>query len=293
MVSAKMGSGVKTVGQYAFTGCTALSDLQIGSNVNAINIYAFSNCAALTKVVIPSNVATLGNYVFKDCTQPKEVIMDDSPTELSLGSNGSDPLFSSCPLDSVYIGRNISYSTSSNYGYSPFYRNTSLRSVSITDKETEISPNEFYGCTNLKNVSIGDGVETIGNWAFSGCSSLDYFSFGSSVKTIGQEAFSDCTAMTRLISHATTPPTCGSQALDDINKWNCTLSVPEGTTSAYQAAEQWKEFFFINNDIVTGIHQVDSGELTVDSWYSLDGKKLAGEPKEKGIYIRNGRKVVK
>ena len=29
------------------------------------------------------------------------------------------------------------------------------------------------------------------------------------------------------------------------------------------------------------------------SWYSVDGKKLAGEPKEKGIYIRNGRKVVK
>ena len=246
MVSAKMGSGVKTVGQYAFTGCTALSDLQIGSNVNAINIYAFSNCSALPKIVIPSKVATISNYVFNGCTQLKEVIMDDSPTELSLGSNGSDPLFSSCPLDSVYIGRNISYSTSSSYGYSPFYRNTSLRSVTITDKETEISPNEFYGCTNLKNVSIGDGVETIGNWAFSGCSSLDYFSFGSSVKTIGQEAFSDCTAMTRLISHATTPPTCGSQALDDINKWTCTLNVPSGCVSAYQSAAQWKEFFFVS-----------------------------------------------
>ena len=29
------------------------------------------------------------------------------------------------------------------------------------------------------------------------------------------------------------------------------------------------------------------------NWYSVDGKKLNGEPKEKGIYIRNGRKVVK
>ncbi|MBR7086219.1 MAG: Ig-like domain-containing protein [Prevotella sp.] len=43
----------------------------------------------------------------------------------------------------------------------------------------------------------------------------------------------------------------------------------------------------------TFIHPVDSGELTDDSWYTIDGKKLAGEPKEKGIYIRNGRKVVK
>lgn len=65
------------------------------------------------------------------------------------------------------------------------------------------------------------------------------------MQTIGKEAFSDCTAVTKVISRADTPPTCGSQALDDINKWNCTLSVPEGHTAAYQAADQWKEFFFI------------------------------------------------
>ena len=120
--------------------------------------------------------------------------------------------------------------------------------MTITDRETEISANEFYGCTNLKNVSIGNGVTTIGDWAFSGCSSLDFFSFGSSVESIGKEAFSDCTAMTRLISHAEVPPTCGSQALDDINKWNCTLSVPKGNTAAYQQADQWKEFFFIDEN---------------------------------------------
>jgi len=76
--------------------------------------------------------------------------MENSESELKLGCNGGNkPLFSDCPLDSVYIGRNISYDTRSNYGYSPFYRNTSLRAVKITDKETEISQNEFYGCTNL------------------------------------------------------------------------------------------------------------------------------------------------
>ena len=118
--------------------------------------------------------------------------------------------------------------------------------MTITDKETEVSENEFYGCSNLKNVRIGNGVTTIGNWAFSGCASLDFFSFGSSVQTIGMEAFSDCTTMTRLISHAANPPVCGRQALDDINKWNCQLSVPEGSLSAYQAADQWKEFFFVD-----------------------------------------------
>ena len=190
-----------------------------------------------------------------------------------MGSNGSSPLFADCPLDSVYIGGNITYNTSSSYGYSPFYRNMTLRSVTITDKETEISENEFYGCTNLKNVSIGNGVTTISDWAFSGCSSLNYFSFGSKVKTIGKEAFSDCTALTRLISHATVPPVCGSQALDDINKWSCTLSVPKGSISAYQQADQWKDFFFINNDM-TGIYNATNTSVTSLQTYDLNGRMV-------------------
>ncbi len=30
-----------------------------------------------------------------------------------------------------------------------------------------------------------------------------------------------------------------------------------------------------------------------DSWYSIDGRKLQGEPTQKGIYIHNGKKVIK
>lgn len=158
---------------------------------------------------------------------------------LVLGSNGNDPLFASCPLDSVYIGRNTTYSKS------PFYANKSLRSVEISDRDKAISANEFYGCTNLQNVEIGNGVKSIGDWAFSGCSALDLFAFGTSVESIGKEAFSDCTSLTRLISRAATPPTCGAQALDDINKWTCKLIVPQGYLAPYQAADQWKDFFFI------------------------------------------------
>ena len=61
-------------------------------------------------------------------------------------------------------------------------------------------------------------MTTFGDWAFSGCQSLKFFTFGSKVKTIGQVAFSDCTAVTEISSRAITPPICGNQALDDINK---------------------------------------------------------------------------
>ncbi len=47
-------------------------------------------------------------------------------------------------------------------------------------------------------------------------------------------------------------------------------------------------------DVPTGINHVQYSMFNVqsDSWYSLDGRKLNGEPKTKGIYIKNGKKTV-
>ena len=43
----------------------------------------------------------------------------------------------------------------------------------------------------------------------------------------------------------------------------------------------------------SGIVTIDNSQLTIDSWYTIDGKKLRGEPAQKGIYIKNGKKVMK
>ena len=235
---------VTSIGSYAFSDCSSMTSAKIGNGVETIDKSAFSGCSALPSITIPQAVTTIGNNVFYNCTSLAKVTIADSESTLTLGSNGSNPIFASCPLDYVYIGRDISYQTSSSSGYSPFYRNTSLREVKITDKETEISDNEFYGCTNLQTVTIGDGVTSIGNWAFSGCSSLKYFTFGSQLENIGQEAFSDCTALVQITSKSKKAPACGSQALEDINKWECKLNVPKGYLSVYQEADQWKDFFY-------------------------------------------------
>ena len=113
-----------------------------------------------------------------------------------------------------------------------------------------------------------------------------------SVTSIGDWAFSHCTSVTKIISRATTPPACGSQAFYDINKQNCTLEVPQGTLSAYQAAEQWKEFFFIQEgeaptDIGNTVVQPTQGAPT---YHTLDGREVKNPGK--GIYIVNGKKVM-
>ena len=192
---------------------------------------------------------------------------------LLLGSNGNSPIFVDCPLDSVFIDRDLAYRSESTSGYSPFYNNKFLRSIEITNNGEEISDNEFFGCSNLQNVQIGNGVNTIGDKAFSGCSGLKSFSFGTNVSNIGKEAFSDCTALTDLISRAETPPACGSQALDDINKWTCKLTVPNGCIGAYQTADQWKEFFFMEESEPLPV-PVTSLALNKEETTILVGNKL-------------------
>ena len=269
---------VAGIGKSCFSGCSSLEYATIGSGISLLPESCFRGCSSLPEIVIPSTVGGVGNNVFYGCSALTRVDIADRQTELSLGYNSEysnpdkRPLFSDCPLDSVYIGGNISYGADSDSGYSPFYRNTSLRAVKITDQETEISENEFYGCTGLERVELGDGIESIGNYAFSGCSALESFTFGNSLATIGNEAFSDCTAMTRLVSKTEVPPVCGSQALDDINKWTCELFVPQKSLEAYKAAEQWKEFFFIKGD--------DSGESS--------GIDNMGAKEEISVISRNG-----
>ena len=91
----------------------------------------------MPEISIPASVTSIGNYTFNNCSSLADVVIEDRTSELTLGSNGSSPLFASCPLDSVYIGGKIKYDTSSSSGYSPFYRNTSLRTIVISDTEEE------------------------------------------------------------------------------------------------------------------------------------------------------------
>jgi len=40
-----------------------------------------------------------------------------------------------------------------------------------------------------------------------------------------------------------------------------------------------------------GTITLSTGEFSTEGWYSLDGRKLDGEPTKKGLYIHNGKKV--
>lgn len=131
-------------------------------------------------------------------------------------------------------------------------------------------------------------VTSIGEYAFRGCSTMDTFIVGTNVASIGKNAFLGCTALTKLISLAANPPTCGENALNNINKWDCTLAIPENTLAKYQAADQWKDFFFIEEKDMSGINTItmdDGSEQEIIATYDINGRETTG--------LQRGMNIVK
>ena len=67
MTSLTIPSGVTSIGEYAFYGCSGLTSLTIPSGVTSISEYAFYGCSGLTSLTIPSSVTSIGNYAFDGC----------------------------------------------------------------------------------------------------------------------------------------------------------------------------------------------------------------------------------
>lgn len=118
-------------------------------SVTAIEDKAFENCSGITSVEIPKTVRSIGNDAFSYCSALTEVVLADGPEALSVGyiPNLNAGLFADTRLSSLYLGRDLTYT--SRRGYSP-----------------------FSGLRTLATATIGEVVGELGGYMFSGCASL-------------------------------------------------------------------------------------------------------------------------
>ena len=195
---------VTSIGDDAFSDCSGLTSIEIPNSVTSIGNYAFYNCDGLTSIEIPNRVTSIGNKAFYNCRSLKDLRIEDGEGTLSLGYNsydsgGGEGLFYDCPLETLYLGRNLSYKTSFDYGYSPFYKKTTLTSVTIGSSVTSIGDYVFDGCTGLKSITIPSSVTSIGDCAFLGCSGLTSIEIPNRVTSIGSSAFYNCDGLTNVV----------------------------------------------------------------------------------------------
>lgn len=284
VTTVNIGENVEIIPDHAFSHCTGLWDIYIPISVTSIGERSFYYCDKLTNVTIPEFVNSIGRYAFYGCSNLTNV--NFNAVRCATMGESFRGAFEYSGTTTLNIGEKVKLIPDN-----AFYGCSKLKSVIIPDSVIYMGENCFYQCSSLSDVAIGDGVQELGNRAFSRCSKLNSLVLGANIRNIGLEAFSSCSSMSKLYSRASKPPKCGLNALDDINKWYCELIIPENSLSAYQAAEQWKEFFYITEE--AGIENIavdESAELSVN----VDGDEIIVNNAENypvAIYTLAGHKV--
>ncbi len=188
---------VVKIGEKAFSNCLGLSSVTIPQTVTYIGSEAFEGCGAITSITIPSSVTFIGYRVFGNCISLNNIVFEDGDKTLEWdNSDHSLTIFYGCPIDSLYLGRNLKR-TDEYYAYGLFM-DSSVKKLIVGNTVTEIENISFYGCEKLTEISLGNSVTTIGQYAFYDCDNLTEISLGNSITTIGEGAFYDCDNLTEI-----------------------------------------------------------------------------------------------
>ena len=170
--------------KHPFDGVESAVNLELGRELTSINDGMFYGCH-IPSLFIPNTIKNIASTSFQFCSDLSSVQVEDGsePLNFSEGDN-----FYGCPLSSVYLGRNMAYSTNS-----PFNRNKeAITSLALGNNVTEIPDQAFLGLKNLTDLTLGTGIQRIGKMAFYGCEGLASLSIPGNVTEIGQQAFDLC-----------------------------------------------------------------------------------------------------
>ena len=88
--NAEIGSGVTSIGGYAFNYCYSLANITIPDGVTRIGGNAFNYCESLANITIPDSVTSIGGNAFQYCYSLANITIPDGVT--SIGSYA----FNSC-----------------------------------------------------------------------------------------------------------------------------------------------------------------------------------------------------
>ncbi len=167
ITSVVIGSGVKTIGNYAFADLKNLKSVEINSELQLFGSGAFYGCTALSDIEGIESVKVIGSECFRGCSALSVI---------------------GIPTGCVSVG---------SYAFS----GTAIKSVAVPSSVTNLGEGAFSSCKKLSYAQLPSGLTQIPAALFSGCTALEAFfvvddgSYGASSFTVGSGAFSGCTAL--------------------------------------------------------------------------------------------------
>ena len=235
----------------------SIYSITLPQGITRIGAYAFYGCSSLNSITIPNSLT--GKIV--DSLNPNAVYFVNMTgwsdihvyawidIEGSVSENASWPGEIATKADFTYQGYDVYYFTASPGDYAYCIFNNGVVGIGGDKTEDLIwTGGQIYYNGEWHTLQIGPHYEgAIGANAFSGCSSLR-----------------DITCL------AVTPPTCGSNAFDNVPD-DATLWCPCESKEAYQAADGWSRFNDIrcmNSTQITLLTDTEKGSVQIDEWIS-------------------------
>lgn len=259
---------VKTIrDEFYDSRITSFEELIFFTNLNYIDTnkdnyrYAgFGNCNLLTSIVIPASVIEIKDATFNYCKALKKIVFEDGNKTLKLGrayynAGNYFPLFSDCPLDYIYWGRNNVtcdlYFFELGQSITSFVVGKNITTLTHpfpTAKEVHISSleqwlkisfsssgnpvrsngNLYLNGTLLKDITIPSTIKSIKAYSFDGCS-LSSITIPEGVTNIEERAFRDCDNLTTItLPEGVT--SIGNSAFSGCRNLT-SITIPESVTS--------------------------------------------------------------
>ena len=260
LTSVTLGSGLETIGECAFSGCSGLNEIyclavvppvcgescfdgvDMGNcNLNILDeaeqaykeaegwkefFYEYFTVGGIKYAIISSTDKTVEVTYGEDKYTGDIIIpstVENAGTTYRVVSIG-EKTFSGCTgLTSIDIPDGVT-----TIGVSAFSGCTGLTSIDIPDGVTTIGTSAFSGCTGLTSINIPDGVTTIGDYAFYYCGGLTSVTLGSGVETIGECAFYDCRGL-ESVTLGSGLETIGAFAFENCSNLT-SITIPDGVT---------------------------------------------------------------
>ena len=223
-------SQITEIYKYTFSGCEALSSVDLG-NVTAIYPFAFNQCAALESIELPDTLLNLGleQTVTADMEFTTSSSTSDGITASNLAHTSNNSVFAGSGLRSITIPASVKA-----IGPKAFQDCVNLASVTIVGAEdgtsslVGIGAYAFDGCAKVTDIQIPLKVAYLGNYAFAG-TALTEFTIPTQITTVYEGLFDGATKLETVTLHS---------AITTINKYafrNCSaltsIELPDSLTN--------------------------------------------------------------
>ena len=186
-------SGVKVIGEDAFSGNLSIKTLTIPNGVEEIRYHAFCGCDRLESVNIADSVRIIGQAVFSDCASLRDVTIGDGLVNMGGG------VFAGCPNLSTVNIKSSKYHCRGGVIYNEaettlveMLGGCETTAYEMPSTVVRIDPYAFWGCEKLAYVQLSAALSEIPSYSFAGCTGLSAVSVPYSVKQIDAKAFADC-----------------------------------------------------------------------------------------------------